>query len=88
MHFILFLLLQYCWRESLGSKVGLEGVRTGACMPQIIWVQVGPQAKIRDLKFFLWPIHRVAHPRQNLGHWPVMFQAHASIKSMECAPGI
>jgi hypothetical protein len=32
-------------------KGRLEGVRNWS-MPQIIWVQVGPQARIRDLKFF------------------------------------
>jgi len=29
-------------------KGWLEGVRTGACHRSIIWVQVGPQARIRD----------------------------------------
>jgi hypothetical protein len=49
-------------------------------MPQIIWVQVGPQARIRDLKLFFGRSIELPILDKNFGHWPVIFHAHASTK--------
>jgi hypothetical protein len=49
-------------------KGWLEGVRTGACHRSIIWVQVGPQARIRDL-ILAW-----AWNWNMTGQWPRLFE--------------
>jgi hypothetical protein len=61
------------------QKAGLERGENWS-MPQIIWVQVGPQARTRDLKFFSGRSIELPILDINLGHWPVTFHAHASIK--------